>query len=627
MPAVPSATPWIGLNFWSRTGGPRMWTRYDPRVVREELGVLRSHGCNITRSFCYWPDFVPERFVLDGEVVARFADFLDAHRELGVGTVPTFIVGHMSGENWDPAWRGGRDLYRDVTLVADQAWFAGEIVRRFHAHDAVAGWLVSNEMPLYGGPASEDEVTSWARLVVGSIRAAGADQPVSLGDGAWGLEVTGNDNGYSLRALAPLVDFVGPHVYPMSDDGVRQMLAAAFACEMSAGFGRPVVLEEFGLSSDFVSDEHGAHYYRQVLHTSLLAGASGWLAWNNCDYDDLAGQDPYRHHPFEMHFGVTDRAGTPKAQLLELQRFSALLADLGPDGFEPVRAEAGIVVPEHFERVLPFTTPEYRRDLRESLFQSYIAAREADLAVHMLRERDGLAQGPKLLLLPSCKLLMAPTAERLAELAAGGATVFLSWFAGSTDRQRGSWVPSLDRLFGVRSNSWYGLVEPIEDDTVSLRFVDDLGGIGAGERLELRAGGNASPRRRQGGRRGRPWAPRPRPTAHRPGVAPALRLPARAARRQQPPRQPRADVADLRRAGGRSGGRATAARRRPARAGRPPARRPAGARRARQHLAGASGDRALDDAGRPLRAREVRPGRARRAGGDRPVRGGGAVAR
>src|SRR5262245_5173510 len=96
---------WLGTNFWSRAGGPRMWTRYDGAVVREELAVLAEHGLNVTRSFCYWPDFVPEPEQLDEQVAASFGDFLDAHVECGLGTIPTVIVGHMSGENWDPAWR------------------------------------------------------------------------------------------------------------------------------------------------------------------------------------------------------------------------------------------------------------------------------------------------------------------------------------------------------------------------------------------------------------------------------------------------------------------------------------------------------------------------------------------
>ena len=92
-------TPWVGVNFWSRSGGPRMWVRYDGGVVREELTVLAANGCNITRSFCYWPDFVPEVERLDEEVLERFSDFLDAHVEKGVLDNPHFYRGpHVGGE-------------------------------------------------------------------------------------------------------------------------------------------------------------------------------------------------------------------------------------------------------------------------------------------------------------------------------------------------------------------------------------------------------------------------------------------------------------------------------------------------------------------------------------------------
>jgi endo-1,4-beta-mannosidase len=483
--------PWIGANFWSRTGGPRMWMRYNPAVVRDELAVLAEHGCTVTRSFCYWPDFVPEPERLDEQVLDRFTDFLDAHSELGLETIPTFIVGHMSGENWDPAWRQGRDLYRDVWLVSQQAWFVGEVARRFRRH-AVAGWILSNEMPLYGGPASTDEVAAWARILVQALRAAGATQPISIGDGAWGVEVSGEDNGYSLRALAPLVDYFGPHVYPMQDDQVRQFLTPAFSCELAGSLGKPVVLEEFGVSSDFAADEHAAAYYRQVLHTSLLAGARGWLAWCSSDYDDLRHQDPYRHHPFELHFGLTDVRGRPKPQLRVLREFAALVGELSAGEWERVAGDVALVVPEHFERVLPFTDPAYRSDLRDSLLQAYVAAREADLPVELMRERDGLPESARLCLVPCAKLITAPGLDRLRELAEAGATVYASYFAGSTPTQRGPWLSWLDEIFGVRHRLRYGLVDPIEEDEVIFQFVDDLGELAEGTRLSFRAAGEPS---------------------------------------------------------------------------------------------------------------------------------------
>jgi len=186
--------------------------------------------------------------------------------------VPTFIVGHMSGQNWDPPWRAGRDLLSDVWLVG--------------RHPAVAGWLVSNEMPLYGGDRTPHEtVAAWAQIIRDAVRAAGGRQPFSTGDGAWGVETSGRDNGFRLADLAQLCDFLGPHVYPAGDDQVRQHYAAAWQCELAGTFGKPVVLEEFGVSSDFASGPNAARYYRHVLYHSLLAGATGWIAWNNTDFD------------------------------------------------------------------------------------------------------------------------------------------------------------------------------------------------------------------------------------------------------------------------------------------------------------------------------------------------------
>lgn len=491
--------PWVGVNFWSRAGGPRMWSRYDADIVRQELAVLAEHGCTLTRSFCYWPDFVPEPEVLDEKVMERFANFLDLHAGAGLRTVPTFIVGHMSGQNWDPSWRAGRDLYRDVWLVGQQAWFVAEVARRVAQHPAIEAWLLSNEMPIYGRGGDEASVTTWALLLVQALRSAGAKQPVGTGDGAWGIENTGNDNGFSLRRLAPLVDFIGPHTYPMSDDPVRQMWKAAFDCELSGSFGKPVVLEEFGLSSDFVSGDNAAHYYRQVLYSSVLAGARGWLGWNNCDYDNLAAQPPYTHHPFEMHFGVTDSKGRPKPQLLELQRFSAFASELARDGWERVGGEVALWVPELLEHNEPSWSPIDRGDMAPNLYQSYLAAREAGLPVAALRERDLVdekaeAGAAKLHLLPCAKLVTAPGMKLAQELARSGATVYASYFSGSQRSQRGPWMPWLEESFGVKHHLRYGLADPIEEDEVTFEVVADLPDLPRGTKLAFKVGGNTSSR-------------------------------------------------------------------------------------------------------------------------------------
>ncbi|MEJ3748868.1 cellulase family glycosylhydrolase [Actinomycetes bacterium KLBMP 9797] len=490
----PAAAVWLGVNFWSRVGGPRMWPRYDRGTVAKELQVLADHGLTVTRSFFFWPDFMPAPDRLDETLLDRFADFLDLHQAIGMRTVPTLIVGHMSGENWDPAWRDGRDLYTDVWFVGRQAWFAEQVARRFAAHPAVAAWLLSNEMPLYGGQGTVPTVTAWAQLLIQGLRAGGATQPVSIGDGAWTVETTGVQSGYRLRDLGPLVDWVGPHVYPMGDDEVRQHLRAALLCEMSAVAGKPVVLEEFGASTDFVSEENLGHYYRQVLHNSLLGGAAGWVAWNNTDFDDLIDEPPYSHHPFELHFGVTDSNGNPKSALRELAAFRTVLDAVDLPRCTRGDTEVGIVVPAHVDSEHPFTD---ERDQGAALFaieQAYLAAREAGVPAGIVRESAGITGDCRLYLLPSTKQLTGPGWRRLEELARLGATVYVSYCPGGTDNQRGPWYANLNALFGVRHQLRYGMVDGIADETVELTLQRDLGSLPAGAVLSFTAGGNPNQR-------------------------------------------------------------------------------------------------------------------------------------
>jgi endo-1,4-beta-mannosidase len=481
---------WLGANFWSRTGGPLMWRAYDPDVVRKELAVLREHGLTMTRSFFYWPDFMPAPDRIDETMAERFADFLDRHAQAGLSTVPTFIVGHMSGENWDPAWRGGRDLYSDVWMVARQAWFAGEMVRRFGTHPAVCGWLVSNEMPIYGGWGEPGVVAAWAQIIRDAVRAAGGHQPFSLGDGAWGTQYSRARAGYALSQTAPLCDFVGPHVYPVGDDQARQNYAAAWQCELAGTHRRPVVLEEFGVSSDFVSDSSAAHYYRQVLHNSLLAGATGWIGWCNSDYDNLAGQDPYRHHAFELHFGLTDNRGNPKPQLAEMQAFARTLDAIDIGRCERSPSDAALVVSSYLDTGYPSTSAGEPGYIHDVLRQAYISARLADLPVALAREASGIGDDARLYLVPSVKQLLAPTWQRLERLAEGGATVYASYSAGYDATHRGPSYGRLNAMFGVEHQLRAGLADPIEEDQVTFTFGRDFGTLSAGDRLTFRAGGN-----------------------------------------------------------------------------------------------------------------------------------------
>jgi endo-1,4-beta-mannosidase len=479
-------TPWLGVNFWSRQGGPLMWRDYDDDMVRAELRLLVEHGLTVTRSFCYWPDFQPAPDVIDETFVQRYQRFLALSAELGIGTIPTFIVGHMSGQNWNVAWRNGRDLYADGFMLGQQAFFIREMTRRLADSPAVVGWLISNEMPLLGGPTTRELARAWATVCVHAVRAGGSRLPVSLGDGAWTMEVRGSDNGFRLRDQLDLVDFFGPHNYPMGDDQARQFHHAAFTCEL-CHLGKPVVQEEFGLTSAFAAEEHAGHYYRQVLHNTLLAGATGWFGWNNTDFD-LVDQDPYRHHLYELNFGVSTADGTPKAALGEMAAFREVLdaVDIASCSRAPTRT--AILFPSYVDVDHPMIDPPNRTIVPDITLHAYIAAKRADLAPAVVRESEGVPDDADLLLIPSNKALIGPTFGALTERVATGGHVYISWFAGTSGGQRGAWWPKLEPLFGVRHLLRYGLNEPVDTDVIATAAVD-LGDLPAGSVLRFRPAG------------------------------------------------------------------------------------------------------------------------------------------
>lgn len=466
----------LGVNYWSRTGGPFMWRDYDDDVVREELTTLLEHGFTMTRSFLFWPDFHPEPDVIDDRMVDAYRRFLAASEELGIPTIPTFLVGHMSGEDWDVAWRDGRDLYTDPFMLEQQSWFISEIVRRLSSSSAIAGWLISNEFTNYAGITDADSVRIWAEACSAAVRAGGSDLPLSLGDGAWTIELSGRDSGFRIRRQLDLVDFIGPHSYPMGNDQLRVHAAGAFSCEL-AHFGKPVILEEFGVPDALSSDAAASDLYRQSFHLSLLAGATGWMPWNNTDFD-LWEQDPYRHHPFELRFGLARADGTPKPQMEEVRQFREILdrVDFPRTTREPTGTS---ILLSSFIDQHPRVSPEERPAIANVTKHAYLAAKVAGLTPVVVRELDEDIQRTPLVIVPSNKLITAPTVTLLEEWAEAGSHVYWAWFSGVSGSHRGSWWPDVAGMAGLPHTLRYGLREPV-DEVVTWTVETAFGGLAAG---------------------------------------------------------------------------------------------------------------------------------------------------
>jgi hypothetical protein len=284
--------------------------------------------------------------------------------------------------------------------------------------------------------------------MLGAIRQAGARRPVGTGDGMM--------SGWPTAALAPTLDWVGPHIYYGDVDPLRHAWNTDFVLARARAHGRPVILEEFGGSSTQAGEAEHAAYLREAILAAFGSGARGALIWCASDFDQetLGLEVPYSHHAFELGFGLLRADGSEKPACEELRALRRLVDGCGDEVLVRPPARVAIVASDWVERSFPFSW-EDKGGLRRSLLQAYVLCAQAGLDADVVNEDADLA-GYALVIVPSTQKLRVPTWHKLEAAARAGATVYWSYFSGENEFHQGAWCPNFERLTGLRHRLRYG---------------------------------------------------------------------------------------------------------------------------------------------------------------------------
>ncbi|MDQ6781501.1 MAG: cellulase family glycosylhydrolase [Candidatus Eremiobacteraeota bacterium] len=481
---TPGGTPvyLLGANYWPQQHGPWMYReQWDPAAVATELRQLFALGCNTVRIFCFTPDFLPVADQVENAAVDRLEELVALAGDCKMWSIPTFLVGHMSGENWQPEWAVGRDWFSDEIVLQACELLIATIARRFAGDPRIAGWLITNEWPLFAGNTSLAHATVWAHRLTGAVRSADPRAAVSLGDGAWDV-IGGQQATLPATSLSDVVDFLGPHFYPKETDPLRHSLFAAFAMRMSQTFGMPVLLEEFGCSSDQASDDNAAHYYRTVLWSAFGAGNCGTLFWNSHDFP-LADKPPYSHHPYELHFGVIRADGSLKPQAEEVRRFAELVKVFSLDEWTPDAPITAIGRSSYYWEDFPFDWGWTKAQQRDLLLQSYACAVLGGADPTFANLSRPLAAQLKVVFVPCVQQVTTADTAQLEAFVREGGTVYMS-YGGEP------WFPRLSQFIGALPDIRYGIVESERHEThapaqLSLRFIAPFGSIAPGNIVQV----------------------------------------------------------------------------------------------------------------------------------------------
>src|SRR4051794_28978214 len=426
----------LGANYLPSGSGVAMWRHFDPEGIATDLGRIADVGVGWIRAFLLWPEFMPTQEQVAPEMLDRLERFLDIVEEAGLGLQLTLLVGHMSGENWLPDWiPDPARLYDDEWLLERQDQFLSTVVERVRGSSCLEAYALTNESTRLTGPAPSAAVERWARRLCGAVRALDPNRPISLGDGAW--YVFGEENGFSPDHDQ---DIIGPHLY-LSDTDPRRLVAAhgiAVGTAVAMARGREVWLEEFGAPHSVFGEDEIAGGARDVAAEAFLQGATRVCWWAATDFT-AGGALPYRHHAFEMSFGLLRADGEARPVAGALVEAAA-----GP---RPEGPEARILLSSYLTQQYPFSLDD--ADLgQRALRNSYAALRGLGYIPRIVLERDLLEgeAGSTPLVIPAAQKLLAPTWEALEHI---DAPVLFSYFHGANSFH-GAWTHRAAQFFGGR---------------------------------------------------------------------------------------------------------------------------------------------------------------------------------
>ena len=510
---IPVGAHWIP----ARTGlqWPLSW---NPREIEADFAKMQELGFNTVRLDLFWAWFEPRPGDYNPEAFKQLDYLVSLAHRYRIYLHPTLFIGGEVGEAfWDVPWRHGRHPHSDPEMLRLQTDHAAELARRYRNENAILAWDLTDEPPYWIAAESTTDAMAinWTRLISGAMRRFDQQHLIVVGTS---MEDVGHGP-FRPDIIRDEVDFFSVHPYTIYAQNLfpdamvseRGTYGAAFQTALSAGAGRPAMIQELGASSAQYAPERIAVFDRLSMYSGLGAGANGFLLW--C-FTDAAPEQfnrvPYLRAPHETQFGLTTWEREDRPRATEFRQFAQIAAQMDLNGVEPADPEAGIIVPDEWAKphgdfsrfglegpgVIPYVstqdggavsgqpapeTSEQNLRLTGAWLSGFILSRRAGFKADFPREYGDWQSRP-MLLLPSPltstenNLIHVHTDfwEKARRYVAKGGALYASLSSDAA-------IPGMEGLFGAR------LVDHAPVTEVTLRIVASFGDLKPGDTIRYSA--------------------------------------------------------------------------------------------------------------------------------------------
>ncbi len=418
-----------GANYSPSKGWFQILDNWNAKAVEQDMDSLHGIGIDFIRFMPLWYLMQPEKDKLDQQKFDRLNELVTIAGKRNIQVQPSLITGWLCGGIFNPYWVT-KEMFTDPEQIKAETWYVKNVAKSLKDNPYIHSYDFGNEINALKGvggfTGNPAQTKAWMAEIYKSFKTGDPDRLVTNGIG------TGYDADFPIENIEPASDYMSAHSYPyfhatLLDDpwfGLRTTFSANMMIAWAKMVGKPVLMQETGVSGDWMSQEQRAKYLELSYFSCWADGAAGFVWWCSHDIDtafhvkpDVKGREMKGGGTFdalEYQMGLFD--GNNKRHPVA-ERFKQCIdfsKTLGLDWIDQLPV-CYIVAPEN----VPLN------DYFRKIINAYVLVKQNHVDVRFLRENTEVPADASFVIVPGFSL-KGDAKQKINKYLESGGTVYQS---------------------------------------------------------------------------------------------------------------------------------------------------------------------------------------------------------
>lgn len=286
----------FGVNYTPSRNWWYCWNDFHADSVARDFDSIASLGADHIRVMVVWPYFQPNPSFVSSAHLDRLNTLMELAKERCLDVCTSMLVGWLSGYSFRPLFENGESVFTSNRLWEAQQLYFKKTSDVLREHDNFLGFDLGNEMNCCWKNDKLEDGDRWHNRLMGllhdlfpeHVHVNGVDhQP-------WLYPTT-----FSPQNLATSQRIVAQHSWtyftgafkqangdPFGDPIVHLVDAMAALARSYAGDAfKPVWLQEYGMSEEWMEKEQIARFLEEATINGIAGGVTWFTWWSSHDID------------------------------------------------------------------------------------------------------------------------------------------------------------------------------------------------------------------------------------------------------------------------------------------------------------------------------------------------------